>query len=232
MKQMELSVFEALFRQAVIDDYNEEIDSIPPRERLLEIITISTDFELRMKRLLTRDKRKELLRKAVYYGKRAAAVVLIISNIVFGILLCYPEVRAAVHKTIVEWYDKFTSFVFQSESSDTDEPKEWEPRYLPKGYDKDSVTRLGRTTNMEYVDAQGNIIVLSYRPTDNNTTISVDNENHRIEIQTIRGHEAHIAEATNPEFDNGVIWSMEGYTFYLWSKLPVTELIQIAQSIN
>ncbi len=232
MKKIDDSVFEALFRQAIIDEYNEEIDSIPPKEELIKIITFSAKFELKMKKLFAREKRRGYLKKALTYSKRVAAVFVITTTLIFGILLFSPEVRAAVKNTVVEWYDKFTSFIFQGEASDTNKKMEWQPEYLPTGYYENFVEKLGKSTNIEYADPQGNIVYLSYRPEENDTNISVDNENHEIESGTINGQEAYIVKATSEEFENGVIWSMEGYTLNLWSKLSVDELIKIAQSIH
>lgn len=231
-EQLEDSIFEALFRQVVIEQYNEEIDSIPPRERLQEQISFTPGFELRMKKVLARERRKEYLRKTLNVAKQVAAVFVITATVIFGILLFNPEVRAAVKITVVEWYDYFTSFIFPGEPSDMKERHEWQSNSLPIGYHETSVTILGRVTNIEYVNEQNNTIYLSYRPVESNTNISIDNENHLLEMETINGHEAFIAKSMSDEFDNGVIWSMDGYTFSLWSKLPIEELIRIAESIN
>lgn len=231
MKQMKDSVFEALFRQAVIDDYIEEIDSIPPKEKLMEIISFSPEFELRMNKLFIKEQRKDFLKKALSYSKRVAAILVIAITVFFGILLSSPEVRAVVKNTIVEWYDKFTSFIFQSENISTNEMKDWKPEYLPTGYHENTVEKLGKAINIEYIDDQGNTIYLSYRPEINNTSISIDNENHIVESEIINGHEVYIAKATNDDFENGVIWNMEGYTFSIWSKLSVDEILKIMQSL-
>ena len=232
MNQMNNSVFEALFRQAIIDDYNEEIDSIPSKEKLMQTISFSPEFELKMKKLFVYDKRKDSLKKAFNYSKRAAAILFISITVFFGVLLFSSEVRAVVKNTVVEWYEKFTSFIFHNETYNINDKKEWRPEYLPEGYRESSVDKLGKAIKIEYADPKGNIIFFSYRPGENATNVSVDNENHQIESRTINGHEAYIAKATGEEFDNGVIWSMKVYTFILWSKLPIDELIKIAESTS
>lgn len=231
-EQMEDSIFEALFRQAVIEEYEEEIDSIPPREWLQKQISFTPGFELRMMKLFARERRKEYLRKTLNVVKHVAAVFVITATVIFGILLFNPEVRAAVKSTVVEWYDYFTSLIFPGEPSDMKERHEWQPESLPIGYHENSVTILGRVTNIEYINKQNNTIYLSYRPEESNTNISIDNENHLLKMETVNRHEAFIAKSMSDEFDNGVIWSMDGYTFSLWSKLPIDELIRIAESIN
>ncbi len=232
MKEFDDSIFEALFRQAVIDDYNEEIDAIPPKEKLVEIQYFSMEFEIRMKKLLASERRKDFLKRAFQYGKRVAAILAITTALVFGLLLTKPEVRAAVKNAVVEWYDKFTSFIFRAEASDTDEEREWQPDYLPIGYRQSSVERLGRTANIEYLNDTEDGIYLSYRPGSDGTNVSVDNENHVLMEDTVNGHYCYLVKAKEDDFENGVIWSMEGYTFSIWSKLSVDELLKIARSID
>lgn len=231
VKQIDDHIFEALFRQAVIDEYTEEIDSIPSKSELMKKISFSMEFELRMKKLLVREQRKESLEKFIRFGKRAAAVFVVLTSILFCTMLLNYEVRAAVKNTIVEWYDKFTSFIFQAETSDADKQKEWRPKYLPPGYNEISIEMLGKVTNIEYFNNEGDVIHFSYKP-QGNVNISIDNENHTIEINTVNGYEAYTAESEEDGFENGIIWSMDEYTFSIWSKLPLENIIEIAESVS
>lgn len=231
-KKIDDSVFEALFRQAIIDDYNEEIDSIPPKNELMEALSFSPEFELRMKKLLAREQRKETLTKAMVFGKRVAAIFIVATSVFFCGLLLSTEVRAAIKNIVVELFDEFTSFIFHGETSNPEKQAEWRPKYLPAGYQENSVEMLGKAINIEYVNAQEDVIHYSYRPEGNDTSISVDNENHIIESKTINGHEAYTAKAMKDDFENGVIWSVGEYTFSIWSKLSIEEIIKIAQSVS
>ena len=108
-------VFEALFRQAVIDDFNKEIDSIPTNEQLAKIYSFSPEFEIRMKKLFIKDHRRSLLKNTMLYSRRVASVLIIVLGLLFGTLLFNTEVRAAVGKVFVEWYERFTSFTFKDD---------------------------------------------------------------------------------------------------------------------
>lgn len=55
---------------------------------------------MRMKKLFSRDKRKDFLKKALKCGKQAAAIFVVAITIMFGVLLINPEVRAAVKNTL------------------------------------------------------------------------------------------------------------------------------------
>lgn len=215
--QVSDTVFEALFRQAVIDDFNEEIDSIPTNEQLAKIYSFSTDFEIRMKKLLTKDRRRSSFKNAMLYSRKVASILIIVLGLLFGTLLFNTEVRAAVRKVLVEWYDKFTSFTFRDDEIIV-EKKEWTLEYLPEGYAMKNYEVLGRITNVEFINEQGYKIRFSYHPEGSITNISVDNENHKIDRCEILNNEAYCISAVDDEFDNGVIWNTDGHTFDLWVK--------------
>ena len=222
-----------MFRQAIIDDYNEEIDSIPSNDKLMEKLSFSPEFEIRMNKLFTKERRRELFNRVLFYSKQIAAMFILTIAVVFSLLLINPEVRAAVKSTVIEWRDKFTSIIFQSsKSSNMSDDKEWQFEYLPFGYQEDKIENFGIITNIEYVNEQDQIIYFSYRPDGVNSNISIDNENHKIETIMINGVSAYIAKATDDDYENGIIWSMEGYSFSLWSQLQMEELIKIVESIT
>lgn len=223
-------VFEALFHQAVIDDFNEEIDSIPTNEQLAKIYTFSPEFEIRMKKLFIKDRRRSLLKNTMLYSKRVASVLIIVLGLLFSTLLFNTEVRAAVGKVLVEWYEKFTSFTFE-DNKVIDDKKEWTLGYLPEGYVQENYEILGRITSIEYRNNQDDKIRFTYAPEGSVTNIAVDNENHEIGSCVILGNEAFSIAALDDKFDNGVIWNMDGHTFDLWGKIPMDELKKVAESI-
>ncbi|MGJ0847299.1 hypothetical protein ACR77J_11465 [Tissierella praeacuta] len=64
--QVSDTVFEALFRQAIIDDFNEEMDSIPTNEQLARIYSFSSKFEMHIKKFLQRIVEKALPRRSFF----------------------------------------------------------------------------------------------------------------------------------------------------------------------
>ncbi len=167
-------VFEALFRQAVVDDFNEEIDSIPPNEQLAKIYSFSLEFEVRMKKLFAKNRRKDFAKAIMFYSRKIASILIIVLGLLFSTLLFNTEVRATVGKVLVEWYEKFTSFTFK-DGKVIDKKKDWTLNYLPKGYVLKNFQMLGNITNIEFINNQGDKIRFSYRPEESITNISVDN---------------------------------------------------------
>src|SRR5690606_9115734 len=190
------------------------IDSIPTNEQLAEIYSFSWEFEMRMKKLFVKDHRRKFLKNAMLYSRRVASILVIVLGLLFGTLLFNTEVRAAVGKVLVEWYEKFTSFTFRDEEIIV-EKKEWTLEYLPEGYLQKNYEELGNVTNMEFINNQGDKIRFSYRPENSITNISVDNENHKIDSHVVLDNKAFSITAVDDRFDNGVIWNMDGYTFSL-----------------
>ena len=222
-----------MFRQAIIDDYNDEIDSIPTNDKLMEKLSFSPEFEIRMNKLFAKERRRELFNRVLFYSKQIAAMLILTIAVVFSLLLINPEVRAAVKSIVIEWRDKFTSIIFQSnKSSNMNDDKEWQFDYLPFGYYEDKIDKFGLITNVEYVNEQDQFIYFSYQPDGVNSNISIDNENHEIVSTMINGTSGYIAKATDDDYENGIIWTMDGYTFSLWSQLQVEELIKIIESIR
>ncbi len=149
----------------------------------------------------------------------------------FGTLLFNIEVRAEVGNVIVEWYEKFTSFTFRDDEI-IGEKKEWTLGYLPEGYVQESYEALGRVTNMEFTNNQGDKIRFSYGSVESITNISVDNENHEINSCVIMNNEAFSISAIDDGFDNGIAWNIEGHTFNLWGRVPMDELKKVAENTS
>ncbi len=230
-KPLNDSVFEALFRQAVIENFDDDLNSIPSDDILRKTHSFSKEFELRMNRIFNTTKRKETLANFYNHARKVAVVTIFIISSLFGLLLLYPEVRAAVSSVFIQWYEQFTSFNFNQES-EAKENISWKPDYLPDGFTLNNVNEYGKTTNISYINGMGDEISITFRPSGNSTNMSVDNENHDIEKCLIDGNEAYAVCSKSPDFDNGIIWSMHGYTFDIWSKLSVDEIAKVAESIK
>jgi len=231
INQINDTVFEALFRQAVIDNFYEEIDSIPSNKQLSMMYSFSIGFEARMRKLFSRELRRNSFKNAMFYSRKIASILIIVLGLLFGALLFNNEVRAAVRKVLVEWYDKFTSFTLKDDDV-VSEKKDWMLNYLPEGYSMKNYEVLSHITNMEFVNNQGNKIRFSYCLDEGITNISIDNENHEIFECEIMNNEAYCIIAIDDKFDNGVIWYMKGHVFDLWGKIPIDELKKIAESIS
>ncbi|NLY48224.1 MAG: DUF4367 domain-containing protein [Clostridiales bacterium] len=225
-------VFEALFRQAVIDDFIDEISSFPPDDVLAMEYPLSPAFELRMKKLFALDRRKEAAKTIIRYAKKAAVIVFVIISLLFGALMLNPEVRAAVSKVIIEWYEQFTRISFRSEATDTSKKLKLKPSYIPDGYTEYSFVVFNNMTDISYINDAKDKIVFSSRPSDNIPYITVDNEKHDITEISVDGNKAFVIKSRDNKLTNGLIYKYNGYVVEIWGVISVDELLKMAESIS
>jgi len=221
---------EALLRQAVIENYKRELSAIPSDEQLAQLYAFSKHHETRMRRLFVRERRRTFSRVALFYLKRALAVLLIAVTLVFGLLMLNPNVRAAVRDVIIEWHDKFTSFTFSGEIADI--AIEWRPIYLPEGFVESEVLKYGAFTDIIYTNHEGVEIRFSFTDAHDGFSASIDNENRLIESVEINGIDAFVMTSLSVDVEHGIIWNSGGYFFELWSFLSISELQRIAESVT
>ena len=220
------SVFEALFRQAVIDNFNEELDSLPPDEELARLYTLSAEHEARMQRLFAREVRRDRAKAAVKWSKRAVAVFVIAVTIVFGALMSVPQVRAAVVETITEWYEQFVRFTSNAPDA---EKTNLEPGYIPEGFSEIVRDEGEMMTIIIYENDEMSIIFQSTRASD---SISVDNENSNYERLLFKGFEYHVFDSTAYGGESAVVWDINGQRYTISAAISIRELLDIAWSIK
>ena len=223
-KQVNDSVFDALFRQAVIDNFYEELDSLPSDEELAKMYIASPEHEERMKKLFARMERKDRIRNIFKTGKRIAAAIVIAVTILFGALMLVPQVRAAVTQTIVSWYQEFVRFTSRAAAV---ESASLEPAYIPEGFWEELRNEMDTTTTIFYINEEG--IVISFQSNKAIGVLSVDNEYAIHEIRTINGIKYHILMAIEPGGENSIVWDMYGWRYLLRSTISV-EYLQIMAS--
>ena len=227
VSQLSDSVFEALLRQAVIDNIYEEIDSLPPDEVLAEMYTFSDAHKKRMKKLFASEARKETLRNAVKWGKRAAAVIVIVVAILSGSFMLVPQVRAVVAQTLIEWYEQFVRFT--SSASETDKTS-LEPRYIPEGFAE--VVREETPTISTIIYMNDDSMTVAFQSAHVSGSISIDSEDKKYSMTAIDGVEYHFFDAEDSGAENSIAWETNGQRYVITSAISIDEMLKIAVSVG
>ena len=227
-KQISDSVFEALFRQAVIDNFDEELDSLPSDAEMAKLYTFSERHEKRMRKLFVHEERKEKVRTALKIGRRIAAAVIIAVSILFGIMMFNPDVRATVTQTIVEWFYEFVRFT--SRAPAVDAGSALEPTWIPDGFIEELRDETDMGVILIYLSESG--IIVSFMSSVASGLMSVDNEYAIYEVLVIDSTEYHTLTATEPSGENSIIWDLYGWRYILRSTLSVQYLQKIALSLG
>lgn len=221
-------IFEALFRQAVIDNYEEELSGIPSEEVLSGLYSFSDMHAARVKKLFLHEERVKRFQAAIKWARRSVAVIIASVLVVSGALATVPEVRAAVKAVIVEWFGQFTKFTSGREA--LQETQEWEPSYVPDGFTEDErYGDFGRRT-IRYSDADGKAMTFTY--ISQSDSVSLDNEERSFSNIEMAGVTYYTFEAETSDKESSIIWDSDEYRFTVSGQLPVEELLKIAESVK
>jgi len=218
---------EALLRQAVIDDHTNELDAIPPAAELRRMYAFSARHEVRMRALFKKEKRKERGTAIFKAARRVAVLILATCTLLFGAFLTNAEVRAAVHDTIVEWFEKFTRYSY-NEDIPVEEGSAWELGYLPEGY---AIGYIHSPKMIDFENAVGDIIAFQYS-TASSISFGIDNEHSTYEIVVNDEQAYNLHTSISDDYPSYVVWQQDGYAFCLDGYVSSDELLKMAYSIT
>jgi len=224
--KLDENVFDALFGQAVIDNFNEQFDLITNDTDIEPQFSFSNEHEKRMKILLTKENRKEKIRKTIKWSKRVAAIFIIAISLLFGSLMLVSEVRAVVIGTVVEWFDQFTRF---SSTAPEAEKTNLEPTYIPDGFREDIRQSEKNITVILYINDNDGVDIY-FESSIITAQLSVDNEGYDYEIKQIDSIDYHIF--TSSEKENIIVCETSIERYLLISSIPIDELLKMALSIE
>jgi hypothetical protein len=228
-RESEPTLFDAVFAQAVIKNFEDELDQIPPRQELEKIYSFSEAHIAKMKRLFGQDKRKDIFRKIGIWSRSVAAVIVIAMALLFGALLLSPQVRASVSEVIIQWYEKFTSFTSGTNEQENLENLEFWPTYLPEGFSQHEVLQSGSINEISFSNTEGNDITLVYL--ESTGAIAINNEDVIYSTVTDNNIVYHLFESKEKGTRSSIVWDMNGYRFTILSEYPIQELQKMAASV-
>jgi hypothetical protein len=224
-------LFEAILRQAVIKNHENEIAAIPTDEELRKLYTFSDEHNRKMKKMFSADRRQEAFVVIFKWTKVAAITICISASVLFSALLTSAEFRKAVGDVIVTRFERFTKFE-SLEANDNFIERDWSPEYIPTGFVLHDNYEVGEIKGIEFINADNIMIDFMYMPSGFST--SVDNEHLGYSIIVENGIIYHLFEATseNERYENMIVWDMNGYRFMITSNYNVDELMKIAFSVK
>ena len=226
--KLDESVFDALFGQAVIDNFNEQLDLLTDDTDIEPQPIFSSEHEKRMMLLFAKENRKERIRKTIKWSKRVAAVILIGISVLFGSLMLVPEARAVIVGTVVEWFDQFTRFTSTAPES---EKTNLEPTYIPDGFREDYRNSNEFTTIILFInDVDG--VDIFFEASIIAAQLSVNNIGKEYEIKQIDGIDYHLLKAVDSDAESIIVWETDGQRYLVGSLIPIEELLKMALSIG
>jgi hypothetical protein len=219
--------FELLLEQAVIANFYEELDSLPPREELAKMYTTTPEYDERMRKVFLREYRKDFYAKMLKICKRTVAAVLIIVTVLFGMLMFNPVVRATVVETIISWYQEFVRFT--SPAAEHEEHSK-EPAFVPSGFWEEYRIDRYYIVTIYYLNPAGDLII--FEALRAGGTLAVDGTDIEYSVVIDNGIEFHIFISTDELTGNFVVWEADGWRYRLYSTVSVEYLQEMAMSLG
>lgn len=202
------------------------LDSLPKEEDLS--YKFSEDFEKKMDKLIREEKSIPFMRSFVVYGKRAAAIFLIIASISFATTMSVEAYRVKFFKVITEVWEEFTSIVFKSEEEVNDgNLVPTNPQYIPEGFSM-FYEDVDNYMNMIIYKDAANIEIFYEQSFISNKEILLDTEG--VEVETMKIENQEINYFSNKGV-NQVYWNDDNYTYAFISSIDMEELFRMTKSV-
>lgn len=212
--ESETTLFDVVFAQAVVLNFENELAEIPAKQELEKIYSFSASHIDKMEKLFGIDKKKNLLRKIGKWIRYAAAVIFIIMTLFFSMFLSSPRVRAAVSDVTIEWYEKFTSFTFGTNEQIKVDTTEWWPAYLPAGFSEHEILQSGSINEICFYNAEGKDITLIYLKSTEAIAYSVSSGRlylNKVYRQTLANAKKYVVAVD----DDGSVWAWGSDRYFL-----------------
>lgn len=215
---------------AAFDLYVRRQDALLPTEEELSSVTLSSEFQAKMERLLT-------LRKRGYYvwfgtvERQVASVLLALLLALTTATVSVKAWREKVAEFFAQVFDTHTAVTFVDETPNLARSVTFEhkaPTYIPDGYVVEKETSSQGVYNIIFVDKDDNAIRYKQRQKDK-IGIQADTEESAYIKTTINNL---VGITYNNKGVITVLFSDDKYTFTLSGPCTLEELIKVAESIQ
>jgi hypothetical protein len=230
LKELDRISADAILRAAVIKSYERGLNEYQDAERQnSDEICFSEAHKKRMRRLFL----MERLRRTAYRTRRAAYKTAVAASIAIAALalaaLTHGSVRAAVRGLVAEWHDAFTKFHSEG-SSENAKKNAWAPEYIPDGF-VETNSDFGAEYSEIWYENTDSVYIYFLAYISGRGSVSVDNEHAKYEALIVNGIEYQVFRSTDADSASHILWTANGYDFFLSSGTDPEVLLEIAFSV-
>lgn len=220
-------LWEALLKTAVIQ-YSYEENSSMPSEDELKALELPENYERKLSNFIKHYSKRRNRKSLLYYGRKAASIILIIIGITFIGLLQFEEIRAACYNVFIEIREKYIQVDFFPDKSEDESSSRL--NNLPDGFYLTQSSADEYQSFWQYENSSNDIIELYIFKQER--TIYLDNEHYHVTDIQINGHNGKYFESTDSNFMNYVIWNTDTEYFRLSSSMDKSFLLNLAEKIK
>lgn len=227
------TILDALIASSIRQQAKEEIEKAPSDDELVKMFPLEKKHKEHLHYYSKLKKSSSSVRRPVVYLKRVAVIFLSIITVSFALLMTNTEVRAAVKRAVVEFFEQFVKINLSNSDSDKNEIIDIEKvgvNYIPKGFLLENYDITPDLKWFFYTDGgEGSINITINKSSD--TEINVDNELTDYEKAEINGYEAYILYDESDQTGT-VVFGDKNVTITVSAILEKSELLKIAENIK
>ncbi len=219
-------IFDIIVEDMLKESCKQEIEEFRNDDREHDF---PADFDRKVRKIRNSIGRSKAVKTVVKIVTRTAVTAASIMGIIFGGLLTQPNVSASVKDTIDNIFDGHDRIEFNNYAGKIEESSDITGLgYVPEGY----------VLASSYVTPQNGVIV--YKNGDNKLKLEYYSQNHDMYSNndyskyisiTQNGQEYFYYSDTDYHDTCTLIWNYNGYSYNLYAKIDVDELIKIAECI-
>lgn len=238
--QAKEKMVEALFEYAAACHVENIIAENPIEDDSLDNFAFPAEFDLRMKRLITKHDRKETLNKmrkgTVRFLPKAAIFLLVLFGSFSIVVASVQALRVKALNIILNIQNQYTSIKMTDENNGQTKqiteqiPLNWSgyvPDYIPPGFKVIKTEERDMLNSIYYSNEQGQTIRFTqYLSSD--TDLRVDTEGATVQNISIHNSDALLSEKQGLV---SIVWKEE-FLFSLIGEVDKTEMIKTAESIG
>lgn len=186
----------------------------------------SKRFQRKMQKLIKQQ------RRPMSQLKRVAVFILISAALTFSGLMTVDAYRAKVIEVIIDIYERFTTFGYQSDAQGNNHGLgNIHFAYMPDGFAELEREEYEFSRYLYFEHSDGDYIEFEQVLVDENTvhTQALDTEDAIIERFLLNGEEA---TAVTKRSETTVLWLFDGYVCRLQGSVEVDELKEISKNIK
>lgn len=229
MEPLQETSFEKAFEWAIIDNFNEEMNTLPAERELAAQYTFSAEFEKRMQKLLRGNARREVLHAFAKFARRTAAAAAIALIVFTSAVIVSPKVRSFVREIYVEFFKEYATFT--SPQNNTAAPSKLEPSYIPEGFVETERVENFSKIKIRYENQSGELAWFYSRAAG--TGLAVNNDN--VEYEQIVREDTMYHSFKSTRFEDTysrVVWEKNGYQYEVSGMVIIEELQNMAFSLK
>lgn len=231
--------FDKLLREALMEavwqDFRPAIEAAEHEQ-----ITYSERYLKRRERLLEDPfgYAKKMLRTPLQRLARTAAMILLVCSLLFAMALTVPEVRAAIKRVYMEWYETHIAvYVQEPLGGDVTDLSvfyvEIPAEVLPEGYRE--TVRMENSGIVHYENEKGETVTIDYHSAGKHHAMGINVKDTAEFTRIVGGVEYFLFETDNRDKANRIVWFDEEYNLVIGltvpTKLSVDERLSLAQNI-